>query len=369
MSRSRREYGGYRGRRTVTDILRWIAITLAVVVVLVLAGLWFGQKYLVYTDDGLRLELPPFLQSLRGDPTHSGSRPDPDEIHYTEQPGSSSAPSSDAGEEEPPAPQAAPVALELGLDAVLSGSAAQQLEQAGAQVLVLEMKADSGKLGWPSGQAAAVRAQVNGTQAAADALRQWNAGEVYTVARVCCFRDDSVPYFHNAMALRRAGYNWRDERGLRWLSPANRDAQAYVAALCGELAGLGFDEIVLEDFAFPTQGNLETINRGDSYDPAQFTAQVEAFLTQVSQALEPYGTKLSLRVGRDTLAGQDSASGVTAQVLERFAARVWTEDDGLSPDPAALVEQAGLTGGTDRLVEITAVPAPDWPTAQAVLLP
>ena len=38
MSRSNRDVGGYRGRKTVTDILRMIAIALAVVVVLVLAG-------------------------------------------------------------------------------------------------------------------------------------------------------------------------------------------------------------------------------------------------------------------------------------------------------------------------------------------
>ena len=36
MSRSNRDVGGYRGRKTVTDILRMIAIALVVVVVLVL---------------------------------------------------------------------------------------------------------------------------------------------------------------------------------------------------------------------------------------------------------------------------------------------------------------------------------------------
>ena len=52
MSRSNRDVGGYRGRKTVTDILRMIAIALAVVVVLVLAGVVYLQRYLVYTDDG-----------------------------------------------------------------------------------------------------------------------------------------------------------------------------------------------------------------------------------------------------------------------------------------------------------------------------
>ena len=58
MRRSRNEYNGYRGRRTVSDNLRLAALGLAALVILVVAGLMFGQRYLVYSDDGLRLELP-----------------------------------------------------------------------------------------------------------------------------------------------------------------------------------------------------------------------------------------------------------------------------------------------------------------------
>ena len=47
MGRANRDVGGYRGRRTITDILKFIAVALAVVVVLVLAGLYFFQRYIV----------------------------------------------------------------------------------------------------------------------------------------------------------------------------------------------------------------------------------------------------------------------------------------------------------------------------------
>ena len=61
MKRVRSEVGGYRGRRTLNEILKWIAILLAVAVCLLLAGLFFGQEYIVFSDNGLRLELP-FLE-------------------------------------------------------------------------------------------------------------------------------------------------------------------------------------------------------------------------------------------------------------------------------------------------------------------
>lgn len=369
MGRANRDVGGYRGRRTVTDILKLIAIILGVLVVLAVAGMLYLQRYLVYTDEGVKLELPPFLQSLRGEdssetPGGSASLPDPGSVSVVVEPdGSGSEPVQPVETERPT------FVLALPVSDVAGGSAAAKLEEAGADQLVLAVKTQDGKLAWPSGQTAAERSHVNGSQQTADALRQWNQGEVYTIARVCCFRDDSAPYFNNAMALRQGNGNWRDELGLRWLSPANDRSQAYIAGLCGELAGLGFDEIVLEDFTFPTKGKVDRINRGESYDPARLTAEMEDFLAQVQRTVEPYGTKISLRVERDTLAGAETLSGVTPQLLEKYAARIWVEDDGLTPAPQDLLEQAGISGGADRLVLVTAAYSEDGSVTQAVLFP
>ena len=347
MGRSNKDVGGYRGRRTVTDILRFIAIALAVAVVLVVAGALYLQKYMVYTDDGVRLDLPPFLQMFRQEaggkePAGSVTPPDPGNVSVVVEP--------DGSASEPPAePEQAGFAMQLPVVDVINGAAAGKLAEAGAQALILEMKDASGKLAWHSDDPTAERAEVNAAQSNNDVLKQFNSGDVYTIARVCCFRDDSAPYFRNKLALRRGQNNWRDERGLRWLSPAHEDAQAYIAALCGELGALGFDEIVLEDFHFPVQGNLDNINRGDSYDPAAFTAQLEAFLTRVQGAVEPYGTKVSLRFSAYVLTGEGSAlSGVTADLLDRYSARFWSEQEGQS----ALAVASGGPAAAERTVEI-----------------
>lgn len=55
---NQRRYNGYQGRRTAWDVLRVIVCALVVVLILIAAGLMVGQRYLVYTDDGVRLELP-----------------------------------------------------------------------------------------------------------------------------------------------------------------------------------------------------------------------------------------------------------------------------------------------------------------------
>ena len=83
MGRSNDHYGNYRGRRTLNDILRIIAAALAVLVVLVLGGLFLAQDYIVYTDEGMRLELPFLSQEEQTGP--QGAL-DPDSITVKEQP-------------------------------------------------------------------------------------------------------------------------------------------------------------------------------------------------------------------------------------------------------------------------------------------
>lgn len=361
MGSANRDYGGYRGRRTITDALKFIAVALGVIVVLVLAGVFYCQRYIVYTDEGPKLELPPFLEMFRlekKEQNTSSSLPDPSDVSILIDP--------DGSQPEPEAPREAGYILELPVSGIIDGTAAAQLEEADAEALVLQVKGPSGQLAWHSDLYPARRAEVNAPQSNNDALKQWNEGEWYTIARVCCFRDDSVPYSMNNLALRRGEYNWRDELGLRWLSPAQKDAQAYIAGLCGELAALGFDEILLEQFHFPTQGNVGNIKQGDRYDPARFTGELEALLDQVRQAVEPYETKVSLRVERDTLTGEENISGVTASLLEQYAHRIWVEEDGFLSTPLELLRQAGITGGADRLVSIAAARTGGSVVTQAV---
>lgn len=372
MSRSNRDAGGYRGRRTVTDVLKVIAWILAVLVVLAVAGVIYLQRYMVYTDEGARLELPPFLQSLRqggGENPAGGSAslPNQGDVSIDIQPAGSQSEERDP--QGPEVERPAKFALQLSVDDVVDGSAAQKLAEAGADALVLEVKGASGMLAWRSAVSEAERGQVNGTQTTTDALRQWNAGEVYTIARVCCFRDDTAAYHLNKLALHQSNGTWRDTLGIRWFSPAQDKVQAYIANLCGELGELGFDEIVLEQFTFPTQGHLERIIRGDDYNSAQFSSEMESFLTQVHTAVEPYGAKISLWVERDTLAGTENVSGVDSSMLERFAARLWVEEDGLTPVPLDLLERAGITGGAGRLVEIRDAHRENAAVPQAVLFP
>lgn len=64
----RRRYRGYRGRPAAWDVIKLVVVVLAVVLVLAAGGLMLAQRYIMYTDDGVRLELPFFAREQRPAP-------------------------------------------------------------------------------------------------------------------------------------------------------------------------------------------------------------------------------------------------------------------------------------------------------------
>ncbi len=61
---ARRRYSGYHGRTTAWDVLKLVAALLAVLLVLAVVALSVGQRYIVYTDEGVRLEIPFFRREV-----------------------------------------------------------------------------------------------------------------------------------------------------------------------------------------------------------------------------------------------------------------------------------------------------------------
>lgn len=349
----RRAYGydTYRGRSRGRIALTILIVILLVVLAAAVAAFFLLQKYIVYTDDGrARLELPFFQQQETVPPVPSGVE-EPPVVVITAEPS--------------PEPMEEPrlLAVTLPRTALTDDTAAAQVAAAGGNAAYFDMKADDGTLGYISALPAAVSM---GTSAANPGLNEviaaFNATEVYTVARVSCFRDNLAPRMDNSLAVRtNSGYNWRDAGDIRWMNPAVETARDYVAGVCRELAELGFDEIVLDNACYPVDGHLDYIKRGATYDTANLSQPVELFYAQVKEALADYPqVKLSIAARRAALAGETGdQSGQTPELLERYADRLcisaaeWEGVDadaltatGLDPDRIILT---GTTAAPDGL--------------------
>ena len=336
-------YGSYRGRRSTTDVLKTVALILVVLVVLAVAGVWMAQKYIVYDDGGYHLELPFFQKE--------GPAQEPEDFRVAVEPAASQP------EETPEEGEPLLATVTVPLSAVEDGSAEALAAQAGANSVLLDMKTDRGQLGFVSQLATAASAGVNAGQADINRqLQALNSGELYTVARLSCFRDHALAKDETYAIRTNSGYRWTDPEELRWSSPASQAVQDYLVALMVELAQLGFDEILLDNAGYPVDGNLDYIVRNDAYDSALFPATVRGFYTDLVQRLEEQYPEVVLSVvtDRDTLeAATSEESGQTLSGMAERMDRIWVRDLGAAwTQCVQLLDEAGLSRPEVNLVSI-----------------
>ena len=316
-------YGSYRGQSRLKKILKIFAVIVLVLIVLGVALTVYLQQFLVFSNDGVRLELP-FLQQ-------EGEPEPPPEQTVSPEPVTSPSPPLEVVEPEPepePEPQALQPVL-LPEAALYDGTAMEQIEAADGDCALFDMKTDSGRLTYSTQLELALLSELTvespAINAAAKALNETEG--LYTVARVSCFKDHDTSNGRRSLCIStNSGYRWTDPEGIRWISPTNPEVRDYLTQICVELAELGFDEILLDNAGYPNRGNLHYIKKGEAYDETQFAAVIDGFYAQVSDALAQYDVKLSVVTTSEAMAGLDSLTGQTPDNLARFD-RCWTVDE------------------------------------------
>ena len=145
---------------------------------------------------------------------------------------------------------------------------AAQLQAQGVSYVVLPLKDDRGYLYYTSALPLAQKSIAATTvDAAAIATAFRNAG-VTPVAGLCAFKDSLVPFVDRTTAVK---YNnqditWLDTSkelgGKAWLNPNSPVAQQYITDLIGEVKGLGFDTVLLQNLQFPEGSGLNLASYG-----------------------------------------------------------------------------------------------------------
>ena len=187
--------------------------------------------------------------------------------------------------------------------------------------VILPMKTADGALGYVSALPLAADAGASsGDPDRNEALRALNdTPGLYTVAQVSCLRDSALVREEPGLSLHRvSGSPWLDESRQGWLDPAQPQVQSYLIGLCRELAQLGFDENLLTDCGFPTQGDLDSLRAVEEKEET-----LETFCRQLQGALADTPVTLSVMGQRDSVTA-DPVSGQTTALLATFG-RVWTQ--------------------------------------------
>ncbi len=324
------QYSGYRGRTTTTDKLRIVAVVLFVLVLLALGALLIGQRYIVYTDDGIRVELP-FLE--KEEPAPPEELTDIEVVVEPEQP----------EEEEPVQKETVWMkAVELPLESVLDGTAAQTARQLGANTVVLDMKTASGHLGYCSQLPLAETKEINYPDAAINGkLGELSGGEFYLIARVSCFRDDVLAQEEDCVLKGASGELWKDPDGVSWCDPAAPRVQEYLFDVMTELVRLGFDEILLDNWTYPVQ-------TADTAGEDQSVQIIGEFLRTSREHLNNEEILLSVQAG-EWLLEEDAKTLFRSEDIRH----IWLES-GLE------VEEVALENATELLIAGAAELVPEY---------
>ena len=304
-----RGYSGYRGRRP--DNRRWVVLVLVLILIAALAFLAV-QRYLVFDKGGsYHFELPWVRHASPKETGKTGGRSLEIVIEEPEEPGQ--------------APVTEPLhALELD-PSVLQGDMTRTLSALGSGVnsLAIRLKTVDGDLLYPSSLPEAVEAKaVSGSSMALSAIEALNASNYYTIARLSMLHDSRYSFAHMTDAavlqLSYRNYIWYAPDSSFYLAPEKELARSYLVNVAREVAAMGFDELLLDEFSYPPSGRLNNIDA--SKRDMSMEAALSLLVDQLRSGLSEYDVCLSLTMeAADVLAGGNERRGQSlAQLGNRF---------------------------------------------------
>lgn len=140
--------------------------------------------------------------------------------------------------------------------AALQAGVAQVQEQIKAQSvdvpIMLDVKSPRGNFYYSSTVSGNRDSKVD-TEAMDALIAQLSSSGRYLIARLPALRDRDYG-LHNVsdgVFDSRGAYLFQDDGGCYWLNPSRQGTISYLVQIVTELKGLGFDEVVFDDFCFP----------------------------------------------------------------------------------------------------------------------
>ena len=299
----------------------WIlTLVIALLVGTLLAGLWLFydlQQHLIYDKDGVRLAAPGTELAARASAGGGTGRrelsPVDAEIVVDKTDYSAITGTDAAGLTTPLHARFVPAGdVNAGtLNGYTYGTGSYN-------ALVLELKDESGALAWRSAAPLAESYGVNGEFEMSDYIARLKETGVWLAAQLCCLTDGSMAARNPPMALRAAANDglYVSPEGRAWLDPYNAATREYFAALITELAGMGFDEILLTGLYLPEDGTYRF--GGAMTETPDGASAVSSFALYLRALADELGIRLSGTAERASLEERAEDAAPPGQDLSVF---------------------------------------------------
>ncbi len=293
----------YRNKRALRRALLIAGGVLLLLLALCISRFVYLQRYITYTDDGAKLDYSQKLQPTGEQPETLDPAQYPYEIIVdTTEPGTvSDAPQQFSGY------YITTNMLAKDVDAVRT--ALDGLD--GLTTVMIDVKSVFGYYYYSSEQTGAQTADADIT--AIDRLiADLTATDGLTViAHVPAFSDPLYAFDHQSDSLAMySGALWMDDRRCYWMNPNSSAVQGFLSSIAMELSGLGFDEVVFDDFYFPSSESIAwnasvskedaILNAAKSIVDNMQGVDIHVSFGSIAPAMAAYGYRLYVRTDDPT---------------------------------------------------------------------
>lgn len=120
---------------------------------------------------------------------------------------------------------------------------------------------------------------------------------IYPIARIVAFKDPYLSEKRPDLTIKNQdGSVWRDNKGVAWVNPYNKDVWDYVIDIAKEAAAVGFKEIQFDYIRFSTDSKMKNADFGVSAKEMTKTDVINAFTKYAYEQLSPLGVYVSADV-------------------------------------------------------------------------
>ncbi len=240
----------YRHKVKLKKGLKVLGLTLLILALLSAFLLIYMQRYIVYTSDGARLDfsrstLDIPLNTEEEAPEASGSALGEVEIVYADE--------AEATQGKLKQISGVYITVEM-----LRENPKQVMEQImeldNTNAVMIDVKDRLGNFYYDTEIAGAQKAN---TAVLDELIAYLTRNGFPMIARIPAFVDSSFALEHSELSLKiDGGALWVDETGNYWLDPEKPTVLSYQEQICKELSSMGFQEVVFNDFYYPTSGSI-----------------------------------------------------------------------------------------------------------------
>lgn len=241
----------YRNKRRAKQLLIILAAAFAVLFMFCICRFIYLERFLVYSNGTVKVD---YEQKLDSQPQTNTQKWDSSEIQIiTKDPAVQAVSAADE-----PMKQLSGYYITTEMLRELDSVTAAMAEVDEPQTIMMDLKSIYGNFYYNSGAYGAVTATSADTDAIEDLIAQLAEQDgLYLIARIASLSDYNFALANQPSGLpMRSGALWMDSEGCYWLDPMSTTVQEYLVSIAQELALMGFDEIVFDDFRIPDSTSI-----------------------------------------------------------------------------------------------------------------